>query len=113
MSDASGIGRVASWAHDDRTRLPRVRFAHESSRLACVAGIVVMVVLGVVGPGRAEGRDARRQTLARELAELLIDDQMRRGRGQQVTLTVARVRAGMLEKRLNPRMQEPERQAQV
>src|SRR5262245_22696047 len=113
MSDASVIGRVVSWAHDDRTRPPRVRFAHESSRLACVAGMVVMVVLGVVGPGRAEAQDATRQTLARELAELLIDDQMRRGLEQQVSLSVARVLAGMLQERLNRRLQEPEIKALV
>ena len=58
--------------------------------------------------GHAAAQDASRQTLALELARVLIDDQMRQGLSDQVTLGLVRLIGTSLQERLNRRLQEGE-----
>ena len=58
--------------------------------------------------GAVSAQDAARQTLALELARVLIDDQAQRGFADQVSLSMLRVIGTILQERLNRRLQESE-----
>ena len=58
--------------------------------------------------GVVSAQDATRQALARELAQVLIDDQVQRGFADQVSLSMLRVIGTILQERLNRRLQDSE-----
>ena len=69
----------------------------------------MLVVAGIaLVPGVAAAQDAGRQALALELARVLMDDQMRQGLSDQVTLGLVRLIGTSLQERLNRRLQEGE-----
>jgi hypothetical protein len=73
------------------------------------AALAMLVAAGLaLGPGVTTAQDAGRQALALELARVLIDDQMRQGLSDQVTLGLVRLIGTSLQERLNRRLQEGE-----
>lgn len=78
-----------------------------ASRLVRVS-VCALLVLGVLGAAVASAQDTSRQALALELARVLIDDQMRQGLSDQVTISMLRVIGSGLQERLNRRLQEAE-----
>jgi hypothetical protein len=72
----------------------------------CVSTLLVFTVL--FGGAVASAQEPSRQALARDLARVLIDDQMRQALSDQVGIIMLRLLGANLQERLNRRLQEGE-----
>src|ERR1700694_4067698 len=82
-----------------------------SMALMTRAGICVVTLLAALvlaGGGAVSAQDADRHALARDLARVLIDDQMRQGLSDQVGLGLLQLIGTRLQERLNRRLQDSE-----
>lgn len=78
------------------------------SRLAGVCVFTLIAVMVLCAGGGASAQDANRQTLALDLARVLVDDQMRQGLSDQVGIGLLQLIGTRLQERLNRRLQEAE-----
>lgn len=72
----------------------------------CVVALLVTVAFGDGGAASAD--EAERRELALDLARILIDDEMRDGLSDQVSIGLLRLIGTRLQQRLNRRLQEVE-----
>ncbi len=72
--------------------------------------IMLLAALVLADGGAVSAQDAGRHALARDLARVLIDDQMRQGLSDQVGIGLLQLIGTRLQERLNRRLQDSEAQ---
>ena len=76
--------------------------------IARMVAVLVVAVVALGETGGAMAQEGGRRELARELARVMVDDSVRRGVEERVTVTMTQGMAALLQDRLSRRLQEVE-----